>query len=188
MALFKLLKGQSQNLPQVKTEGYAYLVTDTGEFYVDIDASTRIQISAEKLSRTRNGETEYIEIDDIFLLQDHAIDKNNPHGTSAEQVGADPAGSANSALNSAKEYTDQKIAAIPTPDVSGQINEHNTSPNAHANMGWITSDDSVPSEPTPINADTLGGIPASSYATVTQLNEVIGDINSILDSINGEVV
>lgn len=29
-------------------------------------------------------------------------------------------------------YTDQKIAAIPTPDVSGQIETHNTAENAHA--------------------------------------------------------
>lgn len=29
-------------------------------------------------------------------------------------------------------YTDQKIAAIPTPDVSGQIETHNTAKNAHA--------------------------------------------------------
>lgn len=32
-------------------------------------------------------------------------------------------------------------------------------------MGWITSDDGLPSEPALINADTLGGIPANNYAT-----------------------
>lgn len=31
-------------------------------------------------------------------------------------------------------YTDQKIAAIPTPDVSGQISEHNTDPAAHSDI------------------------------------------------------
>lgn len=31
-------------------------------------------------------------------------------------------------------YTDQKIAAIPTPDVSGQIETHNTAKNAHSAM------------------------------------------------------
>lgn len=39
---------------------------------------------------------------------------------------------ADTALTNAKKYTDQKIAAIPTPDVSGQIETHNTAENAHA--------------------------------------------------------
>lgn len=33
-----------------------------------------------------------------------------------------------------KSYVDQQIAAIPTPDVSGQIGEHNTSKTAHADI------------------------------------------------------
>lgn len=33
-----------------------------------------------------------------------------------------------------KSYVDQQIAAIPTPDVSGQINEHNTSETAHEDI------------------------------------------------------
>lgn len=33
-----------------------------------------------------------------------------------------------------KTYVDQQIAAIPTPDVSGQIDEHNTSETAHADI------------------------------------------------------
>ena len=39
---------------------------------------------------------------------------------------------ADTALTNAKKYTDDKIAAIPTPDVSGQIETHNTAENAHA--------------------------------------------------------
>lgn len=61
----------------------------------------------------------------------HIGNKENPHGVTAAQVGADPSGSASSALTQAKAYTDQKIAAIPAPDVSGQINTHNTDPSAH---------------------------------------------------------
>ena len=38
------------------------------------------------------------------------------------------------AEDNANKYTDQKIAAIPTPDVSGQINTHNTDTNAHADI------------------------------------------------------
>lgn len=41
---------------------------------------------------------------------------------------------ASAAEKSAKDYTDQKIAAIPTPDVSGQIEAHNTDEAAHADI------------------------------------------------------
>ena len=39
---------------------------------------------------------------------------------------------ASAAQSAAATYTDQKIAAIPTPDVSGQIETHNTAADAHA--------------------------------------------------------
>lgn len=39
---------------------------------------------------------------------------------------------ASAAQSAAAAYTDNKIKAIPTPDVSGQIETHNTSENAHA--------------------------------------------------------
>lgn len=39
---------------------------------------------------------------------------------------------ASAAQSAAATYTDNKIKAIPTPDVSGQIETHNTSENAHA--------------------------------------------------------
>lgn len=65
-------------------------------------------------------------------LNTHIASKSNPHGVTAAQVGADAKGAADTALTNAKKYTDQKIAAIPTPDVSGQIETHNISENAHA--------------------------------------------------------
>lgn len=65
-------------------------------------------------------------------LNTHIANKSNPHGVTAAQVGADAKGAADTALTNAKKYTDQKIAAIPTPDVSGQIETHNTAENAHA--------------------------------------------------------
>lgn len=37
-------------------------------------------------------------------------------------------------LQSAKKYTDDAISAIPTPDVSGQIEQHNTSSTAHTDI------------------------------------------------------
>lgn len=41
---------------------------------------------------------------------------------------------ARTAESNANKYTDQKIEAIPTPDVSGQINTHNTSSSAHSDI------------------------------------------------------
>lgn len=52
----------------------------------------------------------------------------------AEMVGADASGSAATALADAKSYTDTKIAAIPAPDVSGQIATHNSSSSAHSDI------------------------------------------------------
>lgn len=43
-------------------------------------------------------------------------------------------GYANTAESNAKSYTDQQISAIPTPDVSGQINAHNVAIDAHADI------------------------------------------------------
>lgn len=43
-------------------------------------------------------------------------------------------------LDEAKEYVDTQIAAIPTPDVSGQISTHNTSPSAHNDIRVLIAD------------------------------------------------
>ena len=50
MALFKILKGQSANLPSTYHEGYCYFTTDTKKFYIDIssenDPSSRVELNA----------------------------------------------------------------------------------------------------------------------------------------------
>lgn len=75
-----------------------------------------------------------------------------------------------------KKYVDDQIAAIPTPDVSAQIEAHNVSETAHANMHWLTADDEMLSSITPdgtIDADTLEGHPASYFATKTELSDYV---------------
>ena len=59
----------------------------------------------------------YTGTDDNFYtalanMPDHLSNQENPHGTTASQVGADVAGAANEALNSAKAYTDQIVAGV----------------------------------------------------------------------------
>lgn len=119
---------------------------------------------------------------------------------------------ANSIVN--KKYVDTKIAAIPTPDVSAQIETHNTSTAAHANMHWLTADDEMLSSIEPdgsIDADTLEGHPASYFATktdlenvnvdlsnyytkeevdakITQIQQLIDEAAALVDQINGEVI
>lgn len=115
-----------------------------------------------------------------------------------------------------KKYVDDKIAAIPTPDVSAQIEAHNTSDAAHANMHWLTADDEMLSSIDPdgsIDADTLESHPASdfvlkselstlvpapdltNYYTKAQVDEKISQIQQLIDQaaalvdeINGEVI
>lgn len=89
---------------------------------------------------------------------------------------------------------------LPYIELSAEaINEHNTAPDAHASMGWITTEDAEPGvvEDLGLDADSLGGVPAANYALKTDLtgyvttetfNSTIGDIDSLLDQINGEVI
>lgn len=73
-------------------------------------------------------------------------------------------------------------------DTSALIEQHNADPNAHSSMGWITSDNSELSEPVLIDADTLGGLSAEQYSTKEYIDNLIGNINFLLDSVNGEVI
>lgn len=74
MALFKILKGAQANLPSKITEGYAYFTTDEGNFYIDVDATTRMQVNANKAfsaMKLQNGE-EVIEFEDLKEVIDKA--------------------------------------------------------------------------------------------------------------------
>lgn len=95
-------------------------------------------------------------------LNAHTEAKNNPHGVTAEQVGADASGSAAQALADAKSYTDTKIAAIPTPDVSGQINSHNSNTSAHSDIrNSINTHTSNKSNPHGVTAEQIGAAASS---------------------------
>ena len=50
MALFKILKGKSSNLPNIKaTEGYAYFTPDDGKFYIDIATSDNVLVGSSSI-------------------------------------------------------------------------------------------------------------------------------------------
>ncbi len=59
MALFKVFRGTSENLPSTIHDGYAYFTTNDGKFYIDT-STRRILInpdtsSADKISYIRDG-------------------------------------------------------------------------------------------------------------------------------------
>ena len=50
MALFKILKGNENNLPTTKTPGYMYITEDQGNIFVDLSTTERIQLNAKNAS------------------------------------------------------------------------------------------------------------------------------------------
>ena len=133
------------------------------------DVSAHPDIRAELAGKEQAGAAAAVQSN----LDTHVADKQNPHATTAEQVGADPKGSAAQALTDAKSYTDQKISEIPTPDVSAQIAEHNASGSAHQDIRAL-----IPTSAAQVNADPAGSAAqaltdAKSY-TDTAITTAIG--------------
>ena len=93
----------------------------------------------------------------------------------AEDVEADPKGSADKALEDSKAYTDKEIANIPTPDVSGQINAHNINASAHEDMRLLI-------EGLTTRLNTLAN---SDDTTLDQMAEVVGYIKNNRTLIEG---
>lgn len=103
-------------------------------------------------------------------------DKSGDIVLSAIDVGADVAGSAEYALSEAKSYVNQAISKIPTPDVSGQISDHNTSTSAHNDVRLLIKDIS----------DRLNAFFDSDDQTLDELSEIVEYIKnnkSLIDNI-----
>lgn len=58
----------------------------------------------------------------------------NTFDAMSEELNSNISGGDAQTLTEAKNYTDKAISEIPTPDVSGQIERHNTSPTAHPDI------------------------------------------------------
>ena len=74
---------------------------------------------------------------------------------------------------------EKRYTQLPFNDeaIRNLIVQHNVSETAHENMGWITSDDGLPTNPALINADTLGGIAADEYVTISNIPTDLADLN-----------
>lgn len=99
--------------------------------YNELSNKPKIPAKTSDLQNDSGFLTDYTEKDPT--VPTWAKQPNKPTYTASE-VGADPSGSAAQALKDSKAYTNQQIQAIPTPDVSGQINKHNTNTVAHEDI------------------------------------------------------
>lgn len=106
-------------------------------------------------------------------VTDELIDQYPAIASALDTV--DPAGSAQQALNDAKSYTDQKISEIPTPDVSGQINTHNTDTSAHSDIRDLVSGLTT----------RLNALADSDDTTLDQLSEIVAYIKNNKSLIDG---
>lgn len=70
MALFKAYKGQKQFLPTSKVEGHIYFTTDTGELYVDVSNTERVQLTARDAQSLKKSDGTSIAADDVALKSD----------------------------------------------------------------------------------------------------------------------
>ena len=106
-------------------------------------------------------------------LTSHTGNTSNPHQVTAAQVGADPSGSASSALTSAKAYTDDEISEwVGDATVSAQIAAAAyTHPSYTARTGVPTANQTPAFGGTfsvnQINSDATGHVTATNSRTVT---------------------
>lgn len=90
-------------------------------------------------------------------------------------------GYANTAESNAKSYTDQKIAVIPTPDVSGQINTHNADTGAHSDIRQLIQQSAGYTKVQTLTdaTKTLYGLGADAVP-----DDVLNAIKSLIDGAN----
>lgn len=84
-------------------------------------------------------------------------------------------GYADAAESNAKSYTDQQISAIPTPDVSGQIGEHNTNTKSHNDIRELIVG----------LTNRLNTLADSDDTTLDQFSEVVAYIKNNKSLIDG---
>ena len=80
MALFKISKGQRANLPNTYTEGWCYLTTDDGKFYIDTagtggSTGARMSLNAHYTDGIRNGVVTGGSVDNYKSVQVSGVDQ-----------------------------------------------------------------------------------------------------------------
>lgn len=113
----------------------------------------------------------------------------------AEMVGADAEGSADSALTQAKAYTDAEIKKIPTPDVSAQIQAHNIAGDAHNDIRTLISEHiQNKTNPHTVTANQIGAVPntttINNKALTSNITLTASDVNAVptTRTVNGKAL
>ena len=100
----------------------------------------------------------------------HSGRNDNPHGVTAAQAGADPAGSAAAAVQAANDYTDQKVSAA-SGGASQELSDHESAVNPHpqyATGGAQDTHSGRTDNPHGVTAAQAGADPAGSAAGAEQ--------------------
>lgn len=159
-----------------EAQGYADTAESNAKKYADQQiAAIPTPDVPTKVSELENDSgylTSYTETDPTVPAWAKA--DNKPTYTASE-VGADASGSASQALADAKSYTDKQIAAIPTPDVSGQINTHNTNTKAHNDIRELIIG----------LTNRMNALADSDDTTLDQLSEIVAYIKNNKSLIDG---
>lgn len=105
------------------------------------DTEIRVQLS-EKASKEEVADAAEKTLSDANYHTDERIEETKSEIATGllefgQEVGKAISDGDATTLQSAQKYTDDAIDAIPTPDVSGQIEQHNTSPTAHPDIREI---------------------------------------------------
>lgn len=187
------------NLPKTYHEGYCYFTVDDGKFYIDTtdDASGRIVLNAASADTDRLNniiDETYVtseELDEIFDGVPGLIDADTLGGKPASDYLLKDEFSVNYDQIIMPDGTiwDGIAATITDTELSSESDNPVANKVITAALGNIKKLSSDPREndasspelsAVPINADTLGGINASEYATKTQVSEIVTEaLNSI---------
>lgn len=130
------------------------------------EAARRAEEAAERAESAEPGNGGGISEEADPTVPAWAKQPEKPKYTAAE-VGADTKGTAAAeagrALEAAQAYADRQIAAIPVPDVSGQIGKHDESRAAHADIRALITG----------LTNRLNALADSDDTTLDQLSEII---------------
>lgn len=168
MSLFKILKGDSARVGVDVTpfhDGYAYFTPDDGGFYIDSEddgVQRRIRINPDEveMSQVTGLDTALEAKADEADLTAHTGNTNNPHSVTAAQVGADPTGTATSAVNTHNQAQ----------------NAHSALFSAKANASDLTAHVDNTSNPHGVTAAQVGAATTSLYSGTLVANGWVGTV------------
>lgn len=152
-------------------EGYNVQIDVSGDVYKLPTKVSQLENDAGFITAEEVPDFDTTELEG--MINTHVENKNNPHSVTAAQVGAPTV-----------EQMNQAIAAIPTPDVSGQIGEHNIDTGAHADIRQAINAIKVPTKTSELTNDS-GFITAANMPDIdtTEIDARISQLESKVDSL-----